>query len=185
MNVSDFDRLKETTLKQTYHFRGRIINLRVDDVALSDGSRTIREVVEHPGGVCVAALTPDGRLPFVRQFRYPYAEIVAELPAGKLEKGEDPLEAVKRELAEEVGAHGTNWRSMGNLYPSPGYCGEIIRLFACDIDNLGVSRPDEGEFLEVEYIPLEQAVEMVMAGELPDAKTQTLVLKLMAEKSRK
>ena len=68
MNVSDFDRLKETTLKQTYHFRGRIINLRVDDVALSDGSRTIREVVEHPGGVCVAALTPDGRLPFVRQY---------------------------------------------------------------------------------------------------------------------
>ena len=185
MTVSNYDKLREITLKQTYHFKGRIINLRVDDVALSDGSKTIREVVEHPGGVCVAALTPDGRLPFVRQFRYPYGEIVAELPAGKLEKGEDPLDAIKRELVEEVGAQGTNWRSMGNLYPSPGYCGEIIRLFACDIDNMGESRPDEGEFLEVEYIPLEKAVDMVLAGELPDAKTQTLVLKLMAEKNRK
>ena len=101
-----------------------------------------------------------------------------------MEKGEDPLEAVKRELAEEVGAHGTNWRSMGVLYPSPGYCGEIIRLFACDIDISGESHPDDGEFLEVEYISLEQAVEMVLAGKLPDAKTQTLVLKLMAEKAR-
>lgn len=183
MTNRHFDRMKEKTLRQTYHFNGRIINLRVDDVELSDGSKTIREIVEHPGGVCVAALTPDGRLPFVRQFRYPYLEIVTELPAGKLEKGEDPLDAIKRELAEEVGAHGTNWRSMGYLYPSPGYCGEIIRLFACDIDVFGESHPDEGEFLEVEYIPLEKAVEMVMAGELPDAKTQTLVLKLMTEKA--
>lgn len=184
MTVCNYDKLREITLNQTYHFKGKIINLRVDDVELSDGSKTIREVVEHPGGVCVAALTADGRLPFVRQFRYPYGEIVAELPAGKLEKGEDPLEAIKRELLEEVGAHGANWRSMGNLYPSPGYCGEIIRLFACDIDISGESHPDEGEFLEVEYIPLEKAVEMVMAGELPDAKTQTLVLKLFAEKNR-
>ena len=184
-NTRNYDRLKEKTLTQTYHFKGKVINLRVDDVELSDGSTSIREIIEHPGGVCVAALTPDGKLPFVRQFRYPYMEIIAELPAGKLEKGEDPLEAVKRELAEEVGAHGTNWRSMGLLYPSPGYCGEIIRLFACDIDMAGESHPDDGEFLEVEYITLEKAVEMVLAGELTDAKTQTLVLKLMAEKSGK
>ncbi len=182
MDKSNDEKLLEKTLSQTYHFKGKVINLRVDDVELSDGSTSFREIIEHPGGVCVAALTPDGRLPFVRQFRYPYMEIVTELPAGKLEKGEDPLEAVKRELAEEVGAHGTNWRSMGNLYPSPGYCGEIIRLFACDIDVSGESHPDEGEFLEVEYIPLHEAVKMVLAGRLPDAKTQTLVLKLMAEK---
>lgn len=170
--------LEEKTLSETYHFKGRIINLRVDEVELPDGGRSIREIVEHPGGVCVAALTADGRLPFVRQFRYPYKEIVAELPAGKLEKGEDPFNAVKRELAEEVGAEGTNWRSMGKLYPSPGYCGEIIYLYACDINVAGESHPDEGEFLEVEYIRLEDAVKMVLAGELPDAKTQTLILKL-------
>lgn len=176
-------KLEEKTLSETYHFKGRIINLRVDDVELPDGGKSIREIVEHPGGVCVAALTADGRLPFVRQFRYPYKEIVAELPAGKLERGEDPFDAVRRELAEEVGAEGTNWRSMGKLYPSPGYCGEIIRLYACDIDLAGESHPDDGEFLEVEYISLADAVNMVLAGELPDAKTQTLILKLWAEKS--
>ena len=137
---NNYEKMYEKTLTQTYHFKGKIINLRVDDVELSDGTVTIREIIEHP--------------------------------------------AVKRELAEEVGAHGTNWRSMGNLYPSPGYCGEIIRLFACDIDESGESHPDDGEFLEVEYIPLEKAVEMVLAGELSDAKTQTLVLKLFAERSK-
>lgn len=174
--------LEEKTLSETYHFKGRVINLRVDDVELPDGHKSIREIVEHPGGVCVAALTPDGKLPFVRQFRYPYKEIVTELPAGKLEKGEDPLEAVKRELAEEVGAQGINWRSMGKLYPSPGYCGEIIHLFACDINVSGESHPDDGEFLEVEYIPLEEAVRLVTENKIPDSKTQTLILKLWVEK---
>lgn len=176
--------LEEKTLSETYHFKGRIINLRVDDVELPDGHTSIREIVEHPGGVCVAALTADGRLPFVRQFRYPYKEVVTELPAGKLERGEDPLAAVKRELAEEVGAEGANWRSMGRLYPSPGYCGEIIHLYACDIHVEGKSHPDEGEFLEVDYIRLEDAVQMALDGKLPDAKTQTLILKLWAETLR-
>lgn len=175
-------KLEEKTLNETYHFKGRIINVRVDDVELPDGHKTIREVVEHPGGVCVAAVTPDGRIPVVRQFRYPYKEIVTELPAGKLEKGEDPFEAVKRELSEEVGAEGVNWRSMGKLYPSSGYCGEIIHLFACDILTEGASHPDEGEFLEVEYIPLEDAVKLVTENKIPDAKTQTLILKIWAEK---
>lgn len=177
--------LAEKTLSETYRFKGRIINVRVDDVELPDGHKSIREVIEHPGGVCVAALTPDGKLPFVRQFRYPYKEIVTELPAGKLEKGEDPLDAIKRELAEEVGAEGVNWRCMGKLYPSPGYCGEIIYLFACDINVSGKSHPDDGEFLEVEYIELEKAIKMVLNNEIPDSKTQTLILKLWAEKISK
>lgn len=175
--------LEEKTLTQTYHFRGRIINLRVDDVELPDGGTSVREIIEHPGGVCVAALTADGKLPFVRQYRYAYRENVLELPAGKLEKGEDPFDAVRREFAEEVGAHCVNWRSMGCLYPTPGYTDEIIRLYACDIDAEGESHPDEGEFLEVEYLPLATAVQMVMDGKLPDAKTQTLILKLWAEKN--
>ncbi len=173
--------LEEKTLTETYHFKGRVINLRVDEAELPDGHVAIREIVEHPGGVCVAALTADGMLPFVRQFRYPYKEIVTELPAGKLERGEDPFDAVQRELSEEVGAKGTNWRSMGKLYPTPGYCEEIIHLFACDIEKEGTNHPDEDEFLEVEYIRLEDAVQMVLDGKLPDAKTQTLVLKLWAE----
>lgn len=175
--------MEEKTITQNYRYKGKIINLRVDDVSLPDGKTSLREIIEHPGGVCVAALTPDGRLPFVRQYRYAYRRNVLELPAGKLERGENPLDAVKRELAEEVGAHGVHWRSMGELYPTPGYTNEIIRLFACDIDRQEASHPDEGEFLEVTYLSLEEALQMVMNGELPDAKTQTLILKLFAEKT--
>jgi len=103
---------------------------------------------------------------------------VTELPAGKLEQGELPEEAIRREMLEEVGAHCTDWKDMGKLYPTPGYCNEIIHLYACRIESIGEQNPDEDEFLEVEFIPLDKAVDMVMAGELPDSKTQTLVLKL-------
>lgn len=177
--------LEEKTLNQTYKFNGKIINLRVDDVELPDGNSAYREVVEHPGGVCIAALTADGALPFVRQFRYPYKEIVTELPAGKLEYGEDPFEAAQRELSEEVGAVGSNWRCMGKLYPTPGYCGEIIHLYTCDISEVAQSHPDSDEFLETLFIPLDQAVELVMQNKIPDAKTQTLILKLWTEKNQK
>ena len=96
--------MTEKTLKQDYKFRGRIVNMRVDEALMPDGTTASREVVEHNGGVCVAPLTDDGELIFVRQFRYPYSEVLLELPAGKLEKGEDPFLAGKRELKEETGA---------------------------------------------------------------------------------
>ena len=119
--------MTEKTLKQDYKFRGRIVNMRVDEALMPDGTTASREVVEHNGGVCVAPLTDDGELIFVRQFRYPYSEVLLELPAGKLEKGEDPFLAGKRELKEETGATARSYISLGNLYPSPGYCGKIGR----------------------------------------------------------
>ena len=170
--------LTEKTLKKEYKYNGKIINLRVDEALLQNGRAVKREVVEHPGGVCVGALTEKNELLFVRQFRYPYGEVVRELPAGKLERGEDPLEAGKRELKEETGATGKDYQFLGGLYPSPGYCDEIIRLYACRVESLGESSPDDDEFLEVDRVPLKQAVELVMKNELPDAKTQILVLKL-------
>ena len=103
----------EKPLKQDYLYRGKIVNLRVDDAELPDGTTALREVVEHPGGVCVAALTDKEELLFVEQFRYPYMETVLELPAGKLEYGEDPFEAGKRELLEETGAAAKNYRDLG------------------------------------------------------------------------
>ena len=115
--------LNEQPMSADYKYRGRIINLRVDTALLPNGSSATREVVEHPGGVCVAALTEDGCLLFVRQFRYPYQKVLLELPAGKLDPGEDPLEAGKRELREETGAEAARYESLGELYPSPGYCG--------------------------------------------------------------
>lgn len=170
--------LSEKPLSADYKYRGRIINLRVDTAELPNGATATREVVEHPGGVCVAALTEDGCLLFVRQFRYPYQSVLLELPAGKLDPGEDPLEAGKRELREETGAKASRYESLGTLYPSPGYCGEIIHLYAASGLTFGETAPDEDEFLEVEKIPLEEAARMVLEGEIPDAKTQAAVLKV-------
>lgn len=173
-------KLTEKTLEQQYLFHGHIIQVRLDKAELENGAVVDREVVEHPGGVSVAALTDKDELLFVRQFRYPYGEIVLELPAGKLEKGEDPFEAVKRELKEETGAVGKNYSSLGNLYPTPGYTNEIIRMWACRVESWGEQNPDEDEFIEVERIPLEKAVEMVMENQIPDAKTQIGILKAAA-----
>lgn len=170
--------LNEQPLSADYKYRGRIINLRVDTALLPNGSSATREVVEHPGGVCVAALTEDGCLLFVRQFRYPYQKVLLELPAGKLDPGEDPLEAGKRELREETGAEVARYESLGELYPSPGYCGEIIHLYAATGLTFGQMSPDEDEFLEVEKIPLEEAARMVLDNEIADAKTQAAVLKV-------
>ena len=102
-------KLTEKTLEQEYLFHGRIIQVRLDKAELENGAVVNREVVEHPGGVSVAALTDKNELLFVRQFRYPYGEIMLELPAGKLEKGEDPFEALKREQKEETGTTGKNY----------------------------------------------------------------------------
>ncbi len=173
--------LYEKTVSQDVRFSGHIINLRVDDVTLPNRKPATREVVEHPGGVCVAALTDQQELLFVRQFRYPYGEVLLELPAGKLDRGgEDPLEAGKRELREETGAVATAYRSLGKLYPSPGYCDEIIHLYMAQGLTFGDSEPDEDEFLECERIPLDRAVEMVLNNEITDAKTQVAILKVAA-----
>ncbi len=171
-------KLTETTKQEKEIYKGRIIRVHVDDVELENGKMTKREVVEHPGGVSVAVLTDKDELIFVRQFRYPYKEVLLELPAGKLEPGEDPFEAMKREQREETGTAAQQYVSLGNIYPTPGYSGEIIRLWACRLtEDEGALHLDEGEFLLNERIPLKKAVEMVCKNEIPDAKTQIGVLK--------
>ena len=170
--------LTEQTLTREYRYRGKIVNLRLDEARLPDGTTALREVVEHPGGVCVAALTDDQELLFVRQFRYPYGDVVLELPAGKRDRnGEDPLVAGKRELLEETGATAAVYHSLGQVYPTPGYCDEVIHLFLAQGLTFGEACPDADEFLEVERIPLKQAVDMVLNNQIPDAKTQIAVLK--------
>lgn len=171
-------KLDEKTVKKNYIYNGRIINVRCDDAELPNGQPCIREVVEHPGGVCIAALTENDELIFVRQFRYPYMEVIPELPAGKLEKGEDPFESGQRELEEEAGCVAAEYRDLGKFYPSPGYCGEIIHLYAAKNLTFTKQNLDEDEFLNVEKIPLEKAVEMVLNNEIRDGKTQAAVLKV-------
>ena len=171
--------LEEKQLKAEYIYKGRIINMRRDEALLPNGKTAAREVVEHPGGVCVAALTDTDEVLFVRQFRYPYSEIVLEIPAGKRDRlDEDPLECGKRELREETGAIAENFFSLGTLYPTPGYCGEIIWMFGATGISFGNTDPDNDEFVETVKIPLKKAVEMIMNGEIKDAKTQAAVLKL-------
>lgn len=171
-------KLFEETQEKTEIFKGRIIDVHVDDVLLENGQSSKREVVEHPGGVSVAVLTPKNELVFVRQFRYPYKEVLLELPAGKLEPGEDPFEAAKREQLEETGTTGKNYVSLGNLYPTPGYCSEIIRLWACRMDtDTGRLQLDQDEFVQPVRIPIEEAVDMVLQNKIPDAKTQIGILK--------
>ena len=155
--------MNEKTLKDTTVFDGHLIRVHVDDVELDNGQTAKREIVDHPGGVSVAVLTAENELLFVKQFRCPYKEVLMELPAGKLEKGEDP------------------YVFLGNLYPTPGYCGEIIRLWACRVDQeTGQLDLDPDEFLQTLRVPLDKAVEMVLNNEIPDSKTQVGVLKTAA-----
>lgn len=169
--------MTEKTLSEKLIYKGRILDLHVDEIELPDGKKSIREVVEHHGGVCVAALTEDNCLLFVRQYRYPYHKVLLELPAGKLEKGEDPLEAGIRELEEECGVKAGTVIPMGQVYPTVAYCSEIIHLFLAKGLQKTQQHLDDGEFLSVEKIPLDEAVRLVMNGEITDSKTVALVLK--------
>ena len=172
-------KLYEKTLSVKPIYDGRIIHAHVDDVELENGTVTKREVVDHPGGVSVAVLTGKNELIFVRQFRYPYKKVLLELPAGKLEPGEDPFEAVKREQLEETGTRGDNYISLGEVYPTPGYCGEIIRLWACRAaEGQQELSLDEDEFLDVVTMPFGQLVEQVMDGTITDGKTVSTTLKV-------
>ena len=176
--------LDEKTVKKNYIYNGRIINVRRDDAELPNGKPCIREVIEHPGGVCIAAITDSDELLFVRQFRYPYMEVILELPAGKLEKGEDPFESGKRELEEEAGCIAQEYRDLGKFYPTPGYCGEIIHLYAAKNLTFTKQHLDEDEFLNVEKIHIDKTVEMILNNEIRDGKTQAAVLKLKALKDK-
>ena len=169
--------LNETRLSSEKIFDGHILHIRRDKVRLPDGSEAFREVADHPGGVCVLALDDRNQALMVCQFRYPYEKVLWEVPAGKLEYGEDPAEAAIRELKEETGATAGEFASLGELYPSPGYCGEIIRMYFAHQLTFGEAHLDKDEFLNMERVPFDQLVERVLSGEIKDAKTIAAVLK--------
>ena len=176
--------LKEETVSQETVYEGIIVNIRQDKARLTDGRVTGREVIEHPGGVAVFALDEEERVILVRQFRYPVGEVVLELPAGKLEKGEDPRDSGLRELEEETGLRPGTFLSMGCSFSSPGILEERIHLFFAKDLVQGPSHPDDGEFLEIVRVPYTELMDMVRRGEIHDSKTLAGILKasLLMEK---
>lgn len=159
-------------------FNGNIITVHQDKITLIDGTEANREVVDHPGGVAVVGITDDNEILLVRQFRYPYRETIYEIPAGKLERGEDPREAGIREFSEECGVSAETFESLGEIYPTPGYCSEIIRLFYAKGLTYGEQHLDDDEYLDVIKMPLEVCIRKIMSGEIKDAKTIVGILKL-------
>lgn len=167
---------EEKTVETTHIFKGRIIDVSVDTVLLPGGKKASRELVRHPGGVCVVAYDGEN-IYLVKQYRKPYDEVVTELPAGKLEYGENPLECGKRELLEEVGMTAENFESLGKFYSSPGFCSETIYAYlATNLKKVG-QQLDEDEYLDVIKVKLDTAAEMVMNGEICDGKSVSAILK--------
>lgn len=170
--------LTEKTLSSEKIFDGRILHIRRDTVLLPNGHQSTREVVDHPGGVGILALDDQNRVLIVSQFRYPYGEILREIPAGKLEYGEDPAEAARRELREETALWPGSFQSPGRALPLPWLLwGDHPDVSGPDL-SFGDTDPDEDEFLGLERVPFSQLVEQVLSGEIKDAKTIAAVLKV-------
>ncbi|HUW64174.1 MAG TPA: NUDIX hydrolase [Spirochaetia bacterium] len=161
----------EKSLSSEVHYRGKVLNLRVDEVELPNGNRAQREVVEYPGAVTVVALTGDGDVLLVRQYRHAVGEELLELPAGKLEPGEDPKSSAFRELVEETGFRAREMKLLLSFYTTPGFSTEQMHLFLATGLVPGSPDPDPDEFIAVERVPLGRAKEMIQEGLIRDAKS--------------
>lgn len=169
--------LAEKTVSSESIFQGHIVELRVDQIELPNGKPARREVVAHPGGVAVVPYHDDGTVTVVRQFRYPFGQIITELPAGKLDRGEDHRLAGLRELEEETGLVAGEFTYMGALLASPGFSDEVLHMYLARDLKQGPCHPDPDEFLELDRVPFERLMGQVMSGELQDAKTVAALLK--------
>lgn len=168
---------KETTKKENLIYKGRILNLYNDDVILADGSESAREYVHHNGGSGVLAVDREGYAYLVEQFRYPYRELLLEIPAGKTDKGESAYDCAVRELKEEVGLTAKSLDDLGLIYPSPGYTDEPLHIFIATDFEVGDNRLDEHELLNVKKIKFTDALAMVERNEIKDAKTVVSILR--------
>jgi ADP-ribose pyrophosphatase len=152
-------------------YQGRIVQFRVDTVALPDGSTTIREIIATPGAVVVVPLTDDRQVRMVRQYRSAIGEFLLELPAGTLEPNEPPEQAAPRDLAEETGDRAAHWEQLAGFYTVPGICNEYIHLFLATGLTPGPTNQERDELIEVVTLTLDKALAMVKRGEICDAKT--------------
>ena len=170
----------EKTLSEEYKFKGNIVNLRVDTVEMPDGSSATREIVEHNGGVCVVPVDDKGNVYMVRQYRRTVDADVLELPAGKLEYGEDPAVCAARELEEETGYKPGSLELLTSMKTSPAISDETLHIYLATDLTQGEQHLDENEFVEVSREPLEVLIEQIFTGEITDSKT--IVGLLMADR---
>lgn len=166
---------EEKTTKLGYVYKGKILSLRKDDILLPNGKNAIREIVEHHGGSTIY-VEKDNKVLLVKQFRYAYKKCIWELPAGKLNENEDPLETARRELEEECGYFAKKIEKVLDIYPTPGYSNEIIRLYKASDLIKTKTNFDEDEFLVSEWIDKERIKEMIKNNEILDAKTLIALL---------
>ena len=171
--------LEEKTIRSTEIFDGVVVHLYKDNVLLPNGKTAVREYVKHVGAVCVLPLTDEGEIVLERQFRYPFGRVLVEIPAGKLDSAdEDPAAAALRELKEETGLVPRELIPLGDYFGSPAIVGEHIRMYLARGLEKSEQKLDEDEFLEVFTVPFDEVLEKVLAGEIPDGKTQVAVLKV-------
>lgn len=167
----------EKTVSEKEIFSGRIIKVRVEDVLMPDGSTAKRELVKHPGGVGIVAVTDNDEIYLVKQFRKPLEKVIYEIPAGKLDENEAPIDCGTRELKEETGLTAEKFEYMGFIYPSPGFTDEVTHVYLARGLKQGDAVPDEDEFLDIEKVPFETALKMVLNNEINDAKSVFGILK--------
>lgn len=168
--------ITEKQLSATRIYDGKVVNLELSDVMLPNGRTAKREVVRHPGGAAVL-LVRDGKVLMERQFRFPYNKVIWEIPAGKLNRGEDPRTAAARELEEETGWRAENLERLAEVYPSPGYTDEIIYVFAAKDAVYARQHLDDDEFVHCTFIELDKCLKMCESGEISDAKTLVALYK--------
>ncbi|KOS62831.1 NUDIX hydrolase [Lysinibacillus agricola] len=176
-------KFEEKTIKTTSIYDGKIVKLQIDDVTLPDGNVAKREIIKHPGAVAVIAVTDEGKLVLVEQYRKALERSIIEIPAGKLEPGEEPLVTARRELEEETGYGAQSFTFLQAFATSPGFADEIIHLFvAKDLYKIeNKADLDEDEFVELLEVSLEEAHQMVADERIYDAKTAFAVLWLAAQ----
>ncbi len=161
----------EKTLSTEYIYKGKILNLKREEVELINGKTSSREIIEFPNSVSVITITKDSKVVLVKQFRKPCESAILEIVAGKMDFGEDPLESAKRELKEETGYTSDNWKKVTSFYTTPGYSNEFMTMFVASNAVKGVSQPDEDEFLQIVEIKIDELIKMVENNEIKDAKT--------------